>query len=237
MRNLWDFYSALAFTVVAILLCIFLAGINGCTSKLTYVNIDLESEAECEQAAVPGVPSKCISINVLNLKADGAVFDTDTDQTTDGQVPVSLYGANSATGGQTTPVANFTPLINEVLDVGKEKIKKIISDKEKVKVPIIEPIIEPQPIILRNKEIGDYRGRTNGNRPTWYFNKKMGDYPAQFTVVIKGAKCDDLAVQNNGERYEKDLPYLVKQSDVPGRGMAVLASADCSPSEAAYVLY
>lgn len=227
-RNPWNSIIALMFTVAALLLCV-----NGCTSKLTYVNINLDSEAECEEGVVPGVPSKCISFNVLNLKADGAVFDTDTDQTTDGQVPVSLYGANSATGGQTNPVAELAPFINEVLDVGKEKVKKIFSDKEKVKVPIVEP----KPIIPPNKEVGYYRGRTNGNRPTWYFNKKMGDYPSQFTVVIKGANCKTITVQNNGERYEKELPYLVKQSDVKGRGMAVLASADCNPSEPAYVLY
>ena len=81
---------------------------------------------------------------------------------------------------------------------------------------------------------GWYRGRTNPDRPTWYFPKNMGAYPKSFTVNI--ANCGSIqVVNNNGKRFEQGL-YLVKQSDVPGRGMAVLAPSKCS-SRVATVQY
>ena len=71
-----------------------------------------------------------------------------------------------------------------------------------------------------------YRGRTNGGRPTFYAPKNMGAYPSSFRVDI--ANCGSIQVtNNNGRRFEQGL-YLVKQSDVPGRGMAVLAPSKCS---------
>ena len=79
-----------------------------------------------------------------------------------------------------------------------------------------------------------YRGRTNGGRPTFYAPKNMGAYPKSFTVNI--ANCGTIQVtNNNGRRFEQGL-YLVKQSDVPGRGMAVLAPSKCS-TRAANVKY
>lgn len=223
--NRYDSIIALVFTITV------LAFLAGCTSKTTYVSINLENETECEETA-PGQPSECTSINYLNLKADGAVFDTDTDQTTDGQVPVSLYGANSATGGQTNPTGNFTPTIQEVLDAGKEGIKKIFSEKEKVKVPIVEPA----PIVLdeeKEKVITEalkYHGRFNGDRATFYAANRMKDYPASFTVTILG--CGTIPVnKNNGDRAEYN-GYIIKQSDVSGRGMAVVAPASCKSTDA-----
>ena len=79
-----------------------------------------------------------------------------------------------------------------------------------------------------------YRGRTNGGRPTFYAPKNMGAYPKSFTVNI--VNCGTIQVtNNNGRRFEQGL-YLVKQSDVPGRGMAVLAPSKCS-TRAANVKY
>lgn len=81
---------------------------------------------------------------------------------------------------------------------------------------------------------GKYHGRTNGGRPTWYFPKNMGSYPSTFTVTI--ANCKKFQVtNNNGKRFETGL-YLVKQSHVSGRGMALLAPSHCS-SRVASVTY
>ena len=82
-------------------------------------------------------------------------------------------------------------------------------------------------------EKGRYVGRGNGNRPTWYFSKKMKSYPKTFKVVIKG--CSKITVSNNGTRYESD-GVLVKQSDVSGRGMAVLGTSSCG-SKSSYIKY
>ena len=82
------------------------------------------------------------------------------------------------------------------------------------------------------KEIAKYHGRTNGNRPTWYFSKKMAQYPQTFTIVING--CPGLTVtSNNGVRFEKN-GIIVKQSDVAGRGMAVVVPSSCQSTQCCY---
>ncbi len=75
-------------------------------------------------------------------------------------------------------------------------------------------------------EKGLYWGRHNGDRPTWYYGKTMSKYPEQFTVVIDGCSTTEVT-SNNGSRFESGS-VIVKQSDVSGRGMAVIGSAGCS---------
>ena len=53
----------------------------------------------------------------------------------------------------------------------------------------------------------------------------MSSYPNAFTVVV--VDCLTLEVTaNNGTRFEKN-GVVVKQSDVAGRGMAVVAPSSC----------
>jgi len=85
-----------------------------------------------------------------------------------------------------------------------------------------------------NTEDGRYVGRHNGNRPTWYFSKNMRDYPQQFTVVVDGCVTVEVT-SNNGTRFVSGTT-IVKQSDVPGRGMAVIASAGCY-SRLCHIIY
>ena len=81
-------------------------------------------------------------------------------------------------------------------------------------------------------EYGRYVGRTNPNRPTWYFSKTMSRYPSTFTF---SSGCGTFTVRNNGHRWEGG-GHIVKQSDVPGRGMAALAPGSCG-SNKAYVKF
>lgn len=83
-------------------------------------------------------------------------------------------------------------------------------------------------------EEGTYWGRFNGNRPTWYYSKTMAEYPQQFTVVIEGCVIVEVT-NNNGIRFESG-DTIVKQSDVPGRGMAVIGAASCY-SKTSYINY
>lgn len=83
-------------------------------------------------------------------------------------------------------------------------------------------------------EYGNYVGRTNGDRPTWYFSKTMSRYPTTFELNIPGC-ATGVTVTNNGTRWESGS-YLAKQSDVTGRGLAVLAPSSCS-SSTAYIVY
>ncbi len=83
-------------------------------------------------------------------------------------------------------------------------------------------------------EYGVYWGRFNGNRPTWYYSKTMAEYPQQFTVVIEGCATVEVT-SNDGIRFESG-DTIIKQSDVPGRGMAVIGSAACY-SKTSYINY
>lgn len=84
------------------------------------------------------------------------------------------------------------------------------------------------------KEVGSYSGRYNGDRPTWYFSKNMKSYPSTFYITISGC-VSDLKVSNNGSRWEGS-GIIAKQSDVSGRGLAVVGASSCS-SSSAYIEY
>jgi len=79
-------------------------------------------------------------------------------------------------------------------------------------------------------EKADYHGRYNGDRATWYLSKKMSSYPKDFTVVVSACKTFEVK-DNNGTRFEYG-GYIIKQSDVAGRGMAIVAPASCKSTEA-----
>jgi len=85
------------------------------------------------------------------------------------------------------------------------------------------------------KEYGTYDSRTNGDRPTWRWSKKMGSFPSTFWVTVDGCGISKAAVKNNGRRFEGS-GLVVKQSDVSGRGMAILAPSSCH-SRTCYVSY
>ncbi len=70
-----------------------------------------------------------------------------------------------------------------------------------------------------------YHGLTNGGRPTFYFDRNMGTYPARFTVTVVG--CATVEVPNNNGHRHEGGGLVIKQSEVAGRGMAVVATAAC----------
>lgn len=83
-----------------------------------------------------------------------------------------------------------------------------------------------------NRAYGSFAGRTNPNRPTWRWEKRMSDFPATFKVVFEG--CYTVTVPNNGSRWQSG-ETVVKQSDgYPG--MAALAASSCN-STVAYATY
>lgn len=90
------------------------------------------------------------------------------------------------------------------------------------------------PEAAKQKESGKYHGRYNGDKPTWYFSKKMSGYPSTIYITVTGC-VSDVKVSNNGKRWTGS-GLIVKQSEVSGRGMAVLAPSSCK-SKTAYVEY
>lgn len=123
----------------------------------------------------------------------------------------------------------ITDIIKEILPVTPVTLLKKSNNED-----VVVPVKTKPPITGENIERGDYHGRTNGDRPTWYFNKDMKDYPEMFSVSVE--KCGaPVEVTNNGVRFDQ-RGYLVKQSDVAGRGMAVLWPATCQSTEA-HIVY
>lgn len=74
-----------------------------------------------------------------------------------------------------------------------------------------------------------YAGRFNGDRMTAYCSKKMSQYPATITIIIPN--CITKTISNNGTRYESG-GLIVKQSDVSGRGMAIVMASSCKSASA-----
>ena len=90
------------------------------------------------------------------------------------------------------------------------------------------------PEATKQKESGKYHGRYNGDKPTWYFGKKMSGYPSTIYITVSGC-VNNVKVSNNGKRWTGS-GLIIKQSEVSGRGMAVLAPSSCK-SKSAYVEY
>jgi hypothetical protein len=81
---------------------------------------------------------------------------------------------------------------------------------------------------LDSPSYADYFGLTNGGRPTFYWYIDMAAFPATFTLEIPG--CLSATVENNGVRWE-GYGWILKQSHVIGRGMALIGSG-CYATEA-----
>lgn len=95
-----------------------------------------------------------------------------------------------------------------------------------------EPTPDPDKEIVI--ESGIYWGRHNGDRPTWYFKGDMKDYPVGTIFKVEGGPTFVLK-SNNGTRYETtvgDYKIIVKQSDVTGRGLALVVSKNCMATKA-----
>lgn len=89
------------------------------------------------------------------------------------------------------------------------------------------------------EELLKYWGRHNGDRPTWYGNKVLKAYPSSVRVIVEGFYDKTVNVSgkrpNNTDGYE-DSKIIVKQSDVPGRGLALVVHRSCK-SKVAYLEY
>lgn len=137
---------------------------------------------------------------------------------------VAVAGCSVLPAKWTSPIVEFGVLPAHAVTSGAT-----------VSEAVVETVVEAQAETQgANTDKGRYVGRTNGGRPTWYFPRNMRDYPQQFTLVIDGCTTVEVT-NNNGHRYVSGST-IIKQSDVPGRGMAVLTSAGCG-SRTSHVNY
>ena len=174
---------------------------------------------------------------------------TDNDPATDVSTPISLaaQGATATTAGQKAaqevvkPSSDYTSWID---------YRKWLSDNDNSTKPVVTPVVpvieednkvkpadpetpaEPtDPFVM---ETGEYRGRTDDDRPTWNFAKDLKDYPNAFILSIP--ECYEGVVKNNGERWETDdKEYVVKQSDKGGWNTALFGSVSCKSESASFL--
>lgn len=220
----------------------FSAMLGGCADSSITNRYHLDQEAgDCsgsDSSEIPLPGGSVLSVpcgsNVVILEVQGVTTDKTTraDQTTspESSIPIaynlSTEKAKQQAGTQagTSNTSGSTEVTQE-----PEPIKPEKPEEE-----------EEKPGDTAEEEIGStvenamYRGLTNGDRPTWYFSKTMASYPKVFKVVAEG--CTSEVVTNNGTRYEGDNGLIVKQSDVAGRGMAMLVKKGCGNGKA-YVVY
>jgi len=130
---------------------------------------------------------------------------------------------------QLTDLGISQDAINEVLD----KIKGAQEEKDPPKPDPAEPIEPdtPEPTVptepteptdpetFAQSQVCDYFEITNGNRPTWYCYKPMASYGKRIRVVVAGHL--DATFDNDGTRWEGN-GWVVKESEVAGRGLAIV---------------
>lgn len=118
------------------------------------------------------------------------------------------------------------PKFNVPIDI-KNPLEQLIPSNIDSMLDIIEPVINAPTSELT--ELGMLRpDRPNANRPQWYFNKPMKFYGDAFEISFCGKQ---FVVPNTNDRFERGQ-FLVKQSDVVGRGMVVLGPSTCLGGEA-----
>ena len=140
------------------------------------------------------------AINTIDQQANGASVVSETDQVTRPKFKL--------------PINIENPL------------EQLIPNNVDSMLEIIEPVIESAKPTneLTQTERGKLRpDRPNANRPQWYFSKLMKFYGDEFKISFCGKQ---FVVPNTNARFERGQ-FLVKQSDVVGRGMVVLGPSTC----------
>jgi uncharacterized RmlC-like cupin family protein len=78
-------------------------------------------------------------------------------------------------------------------------------------------------------ETSKCHGRTNGDRPTWYFSKYIAEYGSPLYLTVPGY-CTKLKIVHNNTRYQNG-ETVVKNSSSPGRKMAILLPKACPSAD------
>ena len=162
----------------------------GCTSKIVFVDFNQEG-ANTAKEGTGSKPDKVI--NVMAFVTPNASFSTKTDQTTDGQVPISLYGANSATGNQAQPQATFNPMtlieqVAKTADIIGDSIPDTANSditNETVGAPVTA--VKLRPIDNRSFEWLPETGAAYGKNVLFVFDNDCGELLVPDGAVSYGA--------------------------------------------------
>ncbi len=139
-------------------------------------------------------------------------------------------------GGGTGTMAGADAVLKDVTSKLRDSIKEAALEKVKEQVEAqkpepTSPLVDPPLFDDLRTESGTYHGRHNGDRPTWYFSKDLAQYPTPLMVDIPGCFANKL-IEHDGVRYDNSSGLILKQSDVPGRHMAIVAPSSCQSNTA-----
>lgn len=233
MKNFWNVGNGFCGLLI-VLVMLFLGGCLGheanTTGSTTKKDIDLviDSGGGIQYLYAPTV------IHTYNSQSANQKTDNDPSSSLEGNLGWN-GGAVSKDAEGGSAAAEGISTISKLLALGNEDKDKPVDIQP---LPIVSPVVKPEPPAGSTVELLDYHGRTNGtgdpddrtdpkNRPTWYGKKDFSEYPSPMRVVIQG--CFDEVIGHDGVRYYPDgmNGLLVKQSDVSGRGMSILYSNTC----------
>lgn len=186
-------------------------------------------------------------ITIKNNKASVTVsvhlmVDKDQTETSSSSGQTGATAPTSITTDVSAALAQGGATNSLVEEGGKLLLKGVTStakylNKRMEQVTAAKASIEP--VEISSTEIKDptmitetfkYHGRHNGDRATWYAKNNLKDYPQTFIVEIPG--CTKFSVNaHDGNRIEH-TGYIIKQSEVAGRGLGLIAPQSCQSKDA-----
>jgi len=200
--------------IVAVVLAVVLVGCTQHNPEIARMAMNFGD------GAMPG--SNNMYVQAFVVKADNASLTTANDQrpNTNPDLNLGLDGGAASSAGA---AEGLMKVLSTVTQKVEDKVAKQETEDKKPEVQKPEQKPEDDIVETEGKVIGSasYRGLTNGGRPTWYFNEKADSLKGK-DLVLKVPGMEDVAVKKfNGSRFEKGT-LIIKQSDVAGRGIAVL---------------
>lgn len=232
MKDFWKFGSWL----LVVLVMLFLGGCLGHEANTTGavskkdIALDLDSGGGILYVHAPTY--------ISTYNSQSAIQKTDNDPSSAFDANVGLNGgaaSQAKDGGKA--VSEGLATLNQLMQLGEEKQ---VPPSVAPPTVIVPPAVSPESPAGGTTENGLYWGRHNDDRATWYFDKNMTAYPdiVYLTVdgCVSGIKVKTTEVDDKGNpRFVID-GYVIKQSDVSGRAMAVVAPSSCL-SEKASIAY
>ena len=159
------------------------------------------------------------------------VLDADVDSNTAVRQDAKADARTQVDAALSQPgkVAEAAGVVEGLLEAGNVPEKKTTPPAKTTPTAVVKPAGD----ITEN---GVYWGRHNGDRATWYFAKNMTDYPDVISLTVVGCvsnvQVKTTEVDDDGNPRFVVGGYVIKQSDVPGRAMAVVAPQDCDATVA-----
>lgn len=223
--------------LVAVVLLVF---VSGCALTESGSKREYQFEIENEEGVV------LIEVNLSNeSETDTTSGDAPASQTTSPSTALGMQGSTATASGGEVLLKGVKSLLDQYMDNSVQDV--VTPQQPEQPLPPVGPVPEPDEEESETDEPDvsgdalqelDYWGRYNGDRPLWYAWRPMADFGDSFLVEVEG--CGSILVEdNNGVRFENEEEYpqwVVKESDVSGRGMAVHAPSNCQ-SKKATVLY